>query len=180
MRNSSPAMPTVGKARPMKQTPVHEHHNPDLLRLIAPTSTQIIEIGCGSGALAREFKRINPACHYLGIDIDEEYARLANRHCDQTSALTSSSSIRPATAGYSVTRWNISGVPGKFCAASEMSSRFTAASLLAYPMHSIDQCRSNSARVIFDTRTADSWTELTCDGSPGRPSLNCSETPDLT
>ena len=71
----------------MKQTPVHEHHNPDLLRLIAPTSTQIIEIGCGSGALAREFKRINPACHYLGIDIDEEYARLANRHCDQTTAL---------------------------------------------------------------------------------------------
>ena len=71
----------------MKQTPVHEHHNPALLRLIPSTSTQIIEIGCSSGALARELKKINPACHYLGIDIDEEYARLANRYCDQTMAL---------------------------------------------------------------------------------------------
>ncbi len=71
----------------MKQTPVHEHHNPDLLRFIPKSSENLVEIGCSSGALAREFKKINPACHYLGVDIDEKYTQLANRYCDQTAAM---------------------------------------------------------------------------------------------
>jgi len=40
----------------MDQTPVHDSHNPDLLRLIPDHSVNLIEIGCSSGALAREFK----------------------------------------------------------------------------------------------------------------------------
>jgi hypothetical protein len=43
----------------MKQTPVHEKHNPDLLKLIPIQSKKIIEVGCSSGALAREFKKIS-------------------------------------------------------------------------------------------------------------------------
>ncbi len=53
----------------MKQTPVHDAHNPDLLAFIPPTSSRLIEVGCSAGALAREFKKIHPNCHYLGIDI---------------------------------------------------------------------------------------------------------------
>lgn len=68
----------------MDQTPIHEQHNPDLLRLIPAFSKNIIEIGCSSGALAREFKVINPDCNYLGIEIDKGYADLAKRYCDQT------------------------------------------------------------------------------------------------
>lgn len=66
----------------MKQTPVHENHNPDLLKSIPIEAKRIIEIGCSSGALAREFKKISPNCHYSGVEIDAEYAELAKRYCD--------------------------------------------------------------------------------------------------
>lgn len=71
----------------MTQTPIHESHNPDLLRIIPPACTQLIEIGCSAGALAREFKRTNPSCNYFGVDIDEAYVELARRHCDEAQAL---------------------------------------------------------------------------------------------
>jgi SAM-dependent methyltransferase len=41
-------------------------------------------VGCSSGALAREFKKVNSASHYLGIEIDPSYTELASRFCDQT------------------------------------------------------------------------------------------------
>lgn len=71
----------------MNQTPVHDNHNPDLLRLIPKHASKLIEIGCSSGALAREFKKINHDCHYFGIDIESTYTSLANRYCDQTATL---------------------------------------------------------------------------------------------
>ncbi len=71
----------------MLQTPIHDHHNPELLSLIPPTAARLIEIGCSSGALAREFKKINPICDYLGVDIDPAYAELARQHCDSTLSL---------------------------------------------------------------------------------------------
>lgn len=67
----------------MKQTPVHEQHNADLLAFIPATCSKLIEIGCSSGALAREYKKINPGCRYLGVEIDSEYAQLAGRYCDE-------------------------------------------------------------------------------------------------
>ena len=69
----------------MKQTPIHEAHNPDLLNLIPRNSKRLIEVGCSSGALAREFKKISPHSHYVGIEIDANYADLASRYCDETS-----------------------------------------------------------------------------------------------
>ena len=71
----------------MDQTPSHENHNFDLLRMIPASSMRLIEVGCSSGAMAREFKKINPLCDYFGIDIDESYAIQAQRHCDQAIAL---------------------------------------------------------------------------------------------
>ncbi len=71
----------------MDQTPVHDSHNPDLLKLIPETSANLIEVGCSSGALAREYRKINPRCSYLGIDIDENYVKLAARYCDATLAM---------------------------------------------------------------------------------------------
>jgi len=46
---------------------------------------QIIEVGCSSGALAREFKKINPACHFLGIDIEPSYVEIAKEFCDEVA-----------------------------------------------------------------------------------------------
>lgn len=71
----------------MEQTPAHERHNPDLLRFIHSDAKRIIEIGCSSGALAREFRKASPACDYLGIEVDAHYADLASRHCTRTMTL---------------------------------------------------------------------------------------------
>jgi len=71
----------------MQQTPVHDVHNPDLLRLIPKKSNKIIEVGCSSGALAHAFKEITPECDWLGVDIDPSYAELAKRFCDETIAM---------------------------------------------------------------------------------------------
>jgi SAM-dependent methyltransferase len=66
----------------MNQTPAHDNHNPDLLGLIPVKAAKLIEIGCSYGALAREFKKISPHCHYIGVEIDSHYSELAKRHCD--------------------------------------------------------------------------------------------------
>ena len=66
----------------MEQTPAHENANITVLELLPFNSMRVMEIGCGSGALAREFKIINPACHYIGLDVIEDYLSMAARHCD--------------------------------------------------------------------------------------------------
>jgi SAM-dependent methyltransferase len=72
----------------MKQTPVHEKHNEPLLRVLPLSALRVVEVGCSSGALAREYKRqVAPGCDYLGIEIDADYAELAKRHCDRTMVL---------------------------------------------------------------------------------------------
>jgi len=70
----------------MEQTPIHEMHNHDLLSFIPVGATRIVEVGCSSGALAREYKKSLPGCHYFGIEIDSEYAAMARRFCDQVEA----------------------------------------------------------------------------------------------
>jgi SAM-dependent methyltransferase len=67
----------------MKQTPVHDQHNPDLLRIMPENLHRVIEFGCSSGALAREYKKTNAGAHYTGVEIDASYAELARRHCDE-------------------------------------------------------------------------------------------------
>ncbi len=66
----------------MQQTPAHEFHNETLLSLLPTDAKKLIEFGCGSGALAREYKKLNPHCDYLGIEIDPAYAALSKRYCD--------------------------------------------------------------------------------------------------
>lgn len=82
-------------ATEVQQTPVHEHHNPDLLNMMPAGAKRLIEIGCSSGALARAYKALNPACHYLGVEIDADYATLAKRFCDD--CLTQDLESAPAT-----------------------------------------------------------------------------------
>lgn len=66
----------------MEQTPVHDIHNPALLDLLPVDARRVVEVGCSSGALAREYRKINPACHYTGVEVVPEYAELARRYCD--------------------------------------------------------------------------------------------------
>src|ERR1700692_2420194 len=66
----------------MEQTPAHEQHNPDVLRLMPHTARVVVEVGCSSGALAREYKKVNSTCRYVGVEVMPQYAKLAQRHCD--------------------------------------------------------------------------------------------------
>ena len=68
----------------MEQTPAHDNANLTVLEMLPSDAKKIIEIGCGSGALAREFKIINPNCNYIGIDIVQDYVNMAARYCDST------------------------------------------------------------------------------------------------
>ncbi len=59
--------------------------NIDLLNRIPLDARVILEIGCGSGALGAEYKRRNPACRYLGIEPDQDAARIAVGRLDETA-----------------------------------------------------------------------------------------------
>lgn len=65
----------------MKQTPAHDEHNPDLLRLMPKNLRRVVEVGCSRGALARAYSEVNPVCEYIGIEIDSEFADHARAFC---------------------------------------------------------------------------------------------------
>jgi hypothetical protein len=67
----------------MKQTPIHDNFNPDLLGIIPKDLKRIIEVGSSSGALARAYRNINPTCEYIGIEIDQSYAEISKRFCTE-------------------------------------------------------------------------------------------------
>jgi SAM-dependent methyltransferase len=71
----------------MDQTPAHEQHNPDLLQVMPSDAHVVVEVGCSSGALAREYRKVNPTCRYIGIELMQAYASLAQRYCDQVHAV---------------------------------------------------------------------------------------------
>lgn len=72
----------MNKLKNARQTPAHYEHNPDLLGIIPIDTRSIIEVGCSYGALAREYKKINPSCYYVGVDIDDSYTAIASDYCD--------------------------------------------------------------------------------------------------
>lgn len=67
----------------MQPTPGHDAANPDLLRIMPAKARRVVEVGCSTGALAREYRKRNPRCHYVGIDVGPEFLPLAAQHCDR-------------------------------------------------------------------------------------------------
>ena len=58
----------------MKQTPVHQVVNQELLGLMPALAGRVVEIGCMHGALAQAYCARYPSTHYTGIVIDPDYA----------------------------------------------------------------------------------------------------------
>ena len=56
----------------MKQTVANEVANFDLLKLMPPGAARGIEAGWGVGALAREYRKTNPGCEYIGIELEAD------------------------------------------------------------------------------------------------------------
>lgn len=65
----------------LKQTPAHDRVNADLLDVV-PSCRRIVEVGCSRGAMALAYREKNPGCHYLGVEIDPDYAKIARERCD--------------------------------------------------------------------------------------------------
>ena len=66
----------------MKQTALRDYFNPDLLALVPIDATRVVEVGCGNGAMAREYRTRNPGCEYVGIEVDPVYAEASRLYCD--------------------------------------------------------------------------------------------------
>ena len=67
----------------MKQTPPGDNYNAEIFGLIPGDTRRIVEAGCSNGNLARASKAARPACEYIGIEIEPEYAELARSVCDR-------------------------------------------------------------------------------------------------
>lgn len=67
----------------MKQTPMHLNYNRDILRIMPGNLKRVVEVGCSSGALAKAYADINPDCIYTGIEIDPDFAAVAQASCNE-------------------------------------------------------------------------------------------------
>jgi 2-polyprenyl-3-methyl-5-hydroxy-6-metoxy-1,4-benzoquinol methylase len=65
----------------MRQTPAHEGFNADVLWMMPPQLSRVVEVGSSSGALAAAYRQSNPATEYIGIEIDAGYVEQSARHC---------------------------------------------------------------------------------------------------
>ena len=59
----------------------HDRLNTELLARLPAGARYVLEIGCGSGALARTYRAGHPAANYTGVECDAAAARRAQAAC---------------------------------------------------------------------------------------------------
>ncbi len=57
--------------------------NPDVLDRVPLSARHVLDIGCGTAALARDYRRRNPRAHMTGIEGDPEAAAIARTRLDR-------------------------------------------------------------------------------------------------
>jgi 2-polyprenyl-3-methyl-5-hydroxy-6-metoxy-1,4-benzoquinol methylase len=65
----------------MESTPATDIHNETIFEVVPATVGRVLEIGTGSGALARALLRRSPGIEYIGVEIEERHAELSRRYC---------------------------------------------------------------------------------------------------
>ena len=66
----------------MKQTPATDIFNQTIFDILPSETKKILEIGTGSGAMAKAYKQIYADVNYVGVEIDPEYQALSERYCN--------------------------------------------------------------------------------------------------
>lgn len=56
---------------------------PDILRLIPPTTSQLLDVGCSIGQLGKEAKQLISGLRASGIEVDNEMAEVAKGNMDR-------------------------------------------------------------------------------------------------
>jgi 2-polyprenyl-3-methyl-5-hydroxy-6-metoxy-1,4-benzoquinol methylase len=59
----------------------------DIIDLVPGSCEHILEIGCGTGATGAVIKEKNPDWYYVGLEIDEQAARIAGTRLDQVLSI---------------------------------------------------------------------------------------------
>jgi SAM-dependent methyltransferase len=67
----------------------------DMLDRIPLWARTVVVVGCGDGALAAPYRRMNPRARLLGIETDPDAATLAARHLDEVSTADASGEELP-------------------------------------------------------------------------------------
>ena len=71
----------------MLKTELFDQYNPTDLQLIPNNITKIVEFGCMRGTLANEYLKNQPNCQWIGIDIDPDYIKAAEKICHKAICL---------------------------------------------------------------------------------------------
>lgn len=64
-------------------TPATNFYNVDVFSTIPSNAKKIIEIGTGSGALARQIILTNPSVEYIGVEIFDSYHEASSKICSK-------------------------------------------------------------------------------------------------
>ncbi|MEM6500488.1 MAG: methyltransferase domain-containing protein [Cyanobacteria bacterium P01_C01_bin.89] len=68
---------------PDSTQPYNDNLNHNLLRSLPKDAAVVVELGCYRGALGEAYKRLNPHCTYIGIEINEDAAAIAQTRLDK-------------------------------------------------------------------------------------------------
>jgi len=67
----------------LQSTPATDIHNEQVLDAVPDRARKILEIGTGTGALARQIARKLPGVDYVGVEISESYGQQARSFCSR-------------------------------------------------------------------------------------------------